>query len=191
MASDAIEICNQALALVGGNLIQSLDDGSTEADYCRAFYEPTVRAMIEDHPWNFAERTAVLPREATAGELDFSYSYALPSGFISVRELMNGSSRRSSQSYEIRGLSLATDESGGQVRYTWRAPEQYWPAKFAEAVTFALASKLAMPLAESTERADYFRSLATNALAVARSRDSAKDSAERFDTSLLIASRYY
>lgn len=48
-------ICNKALALLGEDSINSLDDTSTKASrYCKQFYDLALRSVLEQGKWTFA-----------------------------------------------------------------------------------------------------------------------------------------
>jgi hypothetical protein len=55
-AASEVSICNLALGWVGGSLITSLDDPSTEANLCKANYALTRDAVLESADWSFATR---------------------------------------------------------------------------------------------------------------------------------------
>ena len=53
MAS-SISICNLALGYLGEPSIASFDDKRPGAEFCRLFYDAALRALLTEHPWNFA-----------------------------------------------------------------------------------------------------------------------------------------
>jgi len=56
MAVSPVEICNLALSWLGGDLIISLTDPSTEAKLCNAVYASLRDAVLEEREWTFAVR---------------------------------------------------------------------------------------------------------------------------------------
>ncbi len=65
MAVSPVEICNQALGWLGGDLIISLEDQTVEAKLCKANYEPLRNAVLEEREWTFAVKR-LEPVELTA-----------------------------------------------------------------------------------------------------------------------------
>ena len=53
MASE-VSICNQAISWLGGKSIISLDDGTTEANLCKANYDHLRDVVLEAKAWTFA-----------------------------------------------------------------------------------------------------------------------------------------
>jgi hypothetical protein len=84
MAVSPIQICNQAISWLGGNLITSLDDPSIEAQLCKANYEPLRDVVLEDREWTFAMHRAEPSRLTERPLYGFDYFYAIPSDAIRV-----------------------------------------------------------------------------------------------------------
>ena len=53
MASQ-VEICNDALRMLAGRSITSIDDDSAEARVCKALYPLTRDEMLDEFDWRFA-----------------------------------------------------------------------------------------------------------------------------------------
>lgn len=60
MATTAIEVCNNALTLIGSRRITSLSDPSKEARACNDNYNICRKAVLRMHPWNFATKRVEL-----------------------------------------------------------------------------------------------------------------------------------
>jgi hypothetical protein len=183
-------IANMALDTLGAAPISSFNQGTTEANSVSRHYEQVVRECIGDHPWSFAKATATLGQDATPAALDFDYSYTRPTDCISPRWLLERCGTRyvrSKYPYRVQDSKICTDLSGAGLAYIRRPPENSWDPKFVAAVMLLLASRMAMPLTEVNGKADELFKLHMVALAVARSRDSQKDTPDVFDTSELLA----
>ena len=62
MATSPVQICNISIGWLGGTLITSLDDGTNEANLCKATYEPSRDQVLEERNWTFAtKRTSLNP----------------------------------------------------------------------------------------------------------------------------------
>lgn len=82
-----IELCNDALALVGHRVIMSLDDNSTEAGLCRRFWQDTVRETLRDGMWHCARKRLTLAPLAEPPPFGWAAQYQLPGDFIRLVEL--------------------------------------------------------------------------------------------------------
>lgn len=181
------EICNVALGLLGADPIQSFDDQTVEAESCRNFYEMAVQAVLEDHPWNFAEKVVSLAQDAVAARPDFAFSYAIPADCIAPRGLLRPDGRPARCVYKRAGSKLCTDLEDAWLIYTNRAPEQFFSPQFRMALAKHMAYLLAGPITESESKVREWYGVYKEELATARSRDSQTDFGDHIDTSALIA----
>jgi len=74
-----IEICNLALSQIRADNINSLNEGSLEADACRAVYDEARWFVLRDAPWPFATETAALALLDTNHPDGWAYVYDYPS----------------------------------------------------------------------------------------------------------------
>lgn len=82
-----IEICNLAIGHVRGSSIQSLNEATNEARYCKLYYHPARKFVLENHPWKCANKIAPLALlEETPHE--WLYSYGYPSDALSIRRIL-------------------------------------------------------------------------------------------------------
>jgi len=149
------ELCNQALARLGGHRINSYEDaGDTkvEAVYCRLFYEQTIRALQRSHLWRFAKARVQLSQDTTDPEFQWTYAYHLPADFLRLIGVYSGSDLldgRTYYSYELEGVRLMTDESTVYLKYIKWVPEvPSWDALFTDLAILTLARKLVIPLSQ-------------------------------------------
>lgn len=54
MATNSVEICNNALTIIGSRRITALSDPSKEARACNDNYDICRKSLLRMHPWNFA-----------------------------------------------------------------------------------------------------------------------------------------
>lgn len=82
--STVIEICNDALANIRAQSINSLDDPSLQAQYCKLKYPIARNKVLREFNWNFATRTQAL---ALRTELlpAWGYTYAYPSDCLKIQ----------------------------------------------------------------------------------------------------------
>ncbi len=86
MAASEVEICNQALYLIGAERISSLTADSKEARICNDMYSVIRDQLLAAHPWNFAIRRAQYSAidELPDGVFDWDYAFELPANCLRV-----------------------------------------------------------------------------------------------------------
>ena len=150
----SVEIVNIALARLGESPIQSLDEGTVPANTAKLFYDPARRATLRDYNWNFALKTARLAKLAEA-PVDFRCGYALPSDCLRAIRLRSegvpdyaGSGPR----FVVRGGVVCTDADPAILEYVFDCTDPgLFDDKFIEAMSYKLASEMAMTIKGSTE----------------------------------------
>jgi len=186
-----VDICNLALSALGEhNFIQSLMEGSAQANHCKQHYASALGATLEDFDWPFARKTAGL---AKTGEppMDWQYQYAYPADGLKCRSLVTADRRERKLPWQI-GLNEAgtakvihTDVDNAIMRYTRRLEDEaLFPPSFVTSFSMRLAWVLAMPITRERKIMEamwksYLQSL-SQAKAIARNegvRDQPQDAA--------------
>lgn len=167
MATSPVEICNLALGWLGGALIISLDDASTEAKLSKANYTLLRDAVLEERAWTFAvkrmepaglielpvygyDKAFQIPPEvirilqvARAGEVE--NGTVVGGSFKSATRGGTGQGRESRIEWAREGdLILANNAERIYIRALVRIDDT---TKFSPAFDQALAARLAMELA--------------------------------------------
>lgn len=152
MASSAVEICNEALALVGAAPIASLSEQTVAGQLLNRLYTTTRDELLVSHPWKFAKMRVILNVDATAPAFDYAYRYQLPSDCLRVIETSLGTEAR----WTIEnGYFLCDASSTVGIAYVSRVTtEATFSTPFCEALAHKLASKIAYPLVQSSTLAD-------------------------------------
>ncbi len=168
MAISEVAICNQALGWIGGELIISLDDDSSEAKLCKANYALLRDAVQQEREWTFCVKRiepSALQDEPLYG---FDKAWQIPPNVLRVLQVsrMDDSVTSGSISNQgIRSSSRGGTGIGRETRIEWlREGETIVgnnaarivarvlvritdTTKFSAAFTQALAARLAMDLA--------------------------------------------
>lgn len=166
MAASDTEIANLALLRVGSTVaISSLSEqGSSEALACRTVYAQARDILLEEWDWPFARRRATLA-QLSSTRTDWGYVYALPSDCVAPRVIIPGGRRDVAEDQKTPFQVEANDTGDGQVllcdvsqaelRYTMRftAVGRFTPG-FCNALSWLMASELAMALKKDKELAD-------------------------------------
>ena len=176
MASQ-IDICNQALAHIGADMINDINEASAGAKHCRLFFSSARDIVLRDHFWNFAAKTISLaPLSITPVGFDYAYTY--PTDCIRVKAIWQAVTTADPIKYEVRakeggGLMILTDEADAILEYTARITDagQFDPT-FADALSWRLAADLAMPLSKSLPIKQAMLTVYTNRLVQAEALDS-------------------
>lgn len=143
-----VEVCNAALAMVGADLIVSIDDLTVEAKLCRALYNVNRDSALRAHPWNFATVEHDLDLMSGAPVLpEYVKRYGpLPLDVLRVLYI-----NHLGREFRVMGREIHTNEGEALARCIYRADEGLWDANFIHYFAARLSIDLAMPLVQSAE----------------------------------------
>lgn len=152
MTVSDVAVCSRALIRVGLSTISSLSgaDTSDRAQTCITLYEPLKTGILAMHPWRFTMRKVQLAR-TTAPVNEWRYAYQLPSENIAGPHAVFNSTSSGvrplvSESFEIFGRTLYSDEAVIVIDYQENVAEADWPPWFTTLVEYAMAAALAPTL---------------------------------------------
>lgn len=185
--ADTIGICNQALALVGGNRITSLDDGSTEADTCSDLFEDLRDFVLEGADWTFATKRYKLSPEAGTPEWGYQYQYTKPPETLRIINLSDSPDKLNGESHEDwrrEGNLILCDLS--DYIYIKTIDKVTDPSKFSagfiQSFVYKLAAHLSIPVAGSRSLLADMESLYQNSLPVTRSNDGRQGKSDKINS---------
>lgn len=182
-----VDICANALRLLGDDPIVSLEDDSERARLCNAFYAPTRDAVLRAHPWNFALRRAALNRLAAAPLFEWSAQFQLPVDPFCLRVIRTDDD---TYPWKVEGRVLLTNRSEVKILYIARVTDvTLFDPLFTDALTYRLAEKLAMPVTGSLEKARAFRDLYLQVLSEALTYDGQEGTPDILEADHLIRVR--
>lgn len=145
--SSEVEICNQALILLGDAPLLALTENNDRARIANRMYAPSRDAVLRAHPWNFAIVRATLAQEATPPEFGYGYQYALPTDPLALRILGVNEDTAGDIDWVIEGRKLLTDETSIQIKYIGRITDcNLFDTLFIDALVARLASKFCLAL---------------------------------------------
>lgn len=152
MALSEVDICNLALGWVGGNLITSLDDATNEARLCKAMYESSRDAALEDRDWTFATSRKYLTPLASAPAFGYSKAFQLPSDCLRVIQVDSDADFNNGENWTREEDTILANVSALYIRYIKQItnPAKFSPG-FSHACAARLAADLAIPIAGSKE----------------------------------------
>lgn len=148
-ANNETDLVNTALSHLGKGSIRSLEqDSSNAAEHARRLYPQARDAMLESHPWGFAQKIAQLVESGETPLFGYAHAYELPQDFLDIVGFDTGDNCPPPR-HRISGRLLYADQGAPfYLRYTVREPNvtRFSPLFF-RALALRLAADLVGPLA--------------------------------------------
>lgn len=147
----SITICNLALGELRAAPIIDIAEDSIEARECARYYPQCLRLLLERHDWAFANRRATLAELATndrSGE--WTHAYVLPADCATPLRLVAKDGGPSD--YIVENRTLYTALADATLEYARDdVSEAEMTGLFVDALAYALAARLAVPIRDSRE----------------------------------------
>lgn len=182
MASE-VSICNQAISWLGGNLITSLDDESTEAILCKANYALLRDAVLEEGEWTFATKRFKLLPSPDAPIYGYSHKFELPSEVMLVKKATPyANNANDSEKFDWRREEefILADVDAIYVKCIVRITDvKKFNATFNQTLAARIGADIAVPLTESTSKEDQMWGKYNRAIALALSLDGMQGKSDR------------
>lgn len=168
LATSQLDICNNALALVGqGQLLNSLDDNKKEALICKRLYQRTIERALDKYNFSFVRKDEVITKDfllADAVSLPWLYTYTIPDDVMRVLFLTplcaNSNVERINnkitipfnfRQYDSKRVLVTNQEYPFVIHYQSCDFENInFPPTFTEAVEYLLAGAIACDLIKGT-----------------------------------------
>jgi len=150
MATD-VEICSNALLLLGAKPIASFQEVSDAARICANIYPLAKRDILRKHNWNCATKRVVLSPETTAPAFDWSYQFARPSDWL--RTIQVGYQGQELE-YVIEGVRLLANTNVLPLVYVAEVTEGEWDSLLTQVMVKRMEMDLAYPITKSTSLRD-------------------------------------
>jgi hypothetical protein len=190
MSVTSIEICAQALVMIGAEPITSFVDGTTESKVAGEIYEVTVRDLLTRHPWRFAMIQQQLNRLTAGPPLStWGAAYQVPADTMLIREVLVNGHPIDYDRFEDRIFCGANEQDEVILQSIYRVNEQFWPPYFVTLAVLQLASIFAYSVANQIQLSDFIEKKVLRHLAISRSLDSQAQTTRRLDVQHLITGR--
>ena len=148
MTTTKVNICNEALNMIGAKSIQSFDENTENARRCASIYDSSRKALLRMHPWSFAKKRVQLSPITTYPTFDYRYAFPLPHDFIRV--ISTGV-----EEFEIEGRHILANTNLINLIYVADEDnENNWDSLFAECMALYLVNKIAKAINGSNSEAD-------------------------------------
>lgn len=175
-----VDICNEAMDLLGAATITALTENSKEARLCNRRFETVRDAVLRSHPWNAAIRRASLPQDSTGPAFGFTYQYTLPSDPYCLRVLSFWNSNVDSEvaaydsqvMFKIEGRKVLSNEGTCKITYLARVTDtEQYDSLLSSTIAHKLAAETAYAITGSTSVSQAMQQLYQSRLSEARSID--------------------
>lgn len=202
MANSEIDVCAQALLLLGLPPIASFDDGSDKALICANLHETVIDGLLRSYPWRFAMRKAALNRLAQTPKNQWKHGFQLPSDRLGGPRAVFAADAVSAPpiaEFEIFGDKLFANETSIWIDYPFKPLVRAWPPHFTQLAVYACAAMFADALTEENKKAERWHRIAFGTpaegtaggyLRTAKAIDAAENPPEVFRDYPLVAARY-
>ena len=180
MADSKVSICNQALLLLGSDIIANLDESNKRATHCSTLYDPARRAVLRRHNWGFARARRDLAQLSEAPAFGFEYYYQLPSDLLRLRSIYQDDGHPYQERYAVEGHKIAINISPCRVIYTRDVtnPREF-DALFDKTLAAWLAWELSLPITGSNTKREMMAQALQYYLDMAESVDAVEGSEHR------------
>lgn len=167
MAS-VVDICNEAMDLLGAATIISLTQDSKEARLCNRRFDTVRDAVFRSHLWNVGLTRATLAQDATAPAFGFSYQYTLPTDPYCLRVVSFWNSTvdneiaayDSNVMYKIEGRKILSNEGSCKITYIARVEDtEQYDALLSSTIAHRLAADTAYAITGSMSVAQNMQAL--------------------------------
>lgn len=187
MATSAVQICSNALLLLGADPINSFDDESDRALLVGNLWPNALVAVLRSHPWNCAIKRANLGPAATTPAFDYAYQFTLPGDCLRVLSI---GERGANPQYELEGRNVLFDEALLPIRYVYRNEDiPSWDALLVQAAEAYMAMTCAYPITKSASMFEAMGGLWKQKLQQARTIDGLENPPEELGDYPLLAAR--
>lgn len=160
MATSEVSICRMALLNAGSKAtINSLDESSKEAGYCKTYYAHCRDMLLRGFDWKFAQKRRTLASTGETLFADWDYGYEYPSDCLAFRRIFQTNRRGKQIPFEIgskadlTGKIILTDEQFATGVYTAKLTNpELFDSLFVDTLASLVSSKIARVLVTKPER---------------------------------------
>ena len=147
----SITTCNLALGELRAPSIIDIAEDTLEARECARYYPICLRILLERHDWAFANRRAALAELAINDRTaEWAHAYILPAGCATPLRLV--AAYGDAPDFIVENRTLYTQLGNAVLEYAANdVTDSEMPGLFGDALAYALAARLAVPIRDSRE----------------------------------------
>ena len=175
-----VDICNEAMDLLGAATITSLTENSKEARLCNRRYETVRDHVLRAHPWNCAITRRTLAKDSVAPDFGFTNQFTLPTDPYCLRVLSFWNSNvnndlapyDSNVMFKIEGRKILSNEGTCKITYIARITDtEQFDTLLSSAIAHRLAGETAYAITGSNGVSQAIMALYNERLKEARGMD--------------------
>lgn len=194
-----VDICNEAMDLLGAATITSLTENSKEARLCNRRFDTVRDAVLRSHPWNVAITRASLAKDATAPAFGFASQFTLPTNPYCLRVISFWNSSVNNEvaaydsnvMYKIEGRKVLSNEGSCSITYISRVTDtELYDSLLSSAIAHKLASETAYAITGSNSVSQAMQAMYETRLREAKSIDAMEGYPEQPQADEYINIRY-
>lgn len=163
-----VDICNEAMDLLGAATIASLTENSKEARLCNRRFNTVRDAVLRSHPWNVAVTRATLAKDSAAPAFGFASQFTLPTSPYCLRVISfwntsvnnDVAAYDSNVMYKIEGRKVLSNEGSCSITYIARITDtEEYDSLLSSAIAHRLASETAYAITGSNSVAQAMQAM--------------------------------
>jgi hypothetical protein len=194
-----VDICNEAMDLLGAATITALTENSKEARLCNRRFDTVRDAVLRAHSWNVAITRASLAADSAAPAFGFSTQFTLPTDPYCLRVISFWNANvnndiaayDSNVMYKIEGRKILSNESTCSIIYIGRVTDtELYDSLLSSTIAHRLASETAYAITGSNALAQSMYSLYQARLSEARSMDALEGYPEQLQADTYTNARF-
>ena len=188
MATSKVNICSNALLLLGDSPISSFNGDSNRALLSSNLWDNARQAVLRAHPWNCAKEMVALAPETGAPAFDWDYKFLLPGECLRV--LFVGQ-EGDPDDYLVNGRRILANVNPLYLTYIYDNTDiASWDASLVQAMEVYMAARMAYPITKSTTLRDSMYAEYANLLKTAKSIDGQEEPPQTVGDSPFITARH-
>ena len=154
-----VDICNEAMDLLGAATITALTENSKEARLCNRRFETVRDIVLRSHPWNVAITRASLAKDSETPAFGFANQFTLPTDPYCLRVLSFWNSNIDSDvapydsevMFKIEGRKVLSNEGTCKITYLARITDtETYDSLLSSTIAHKLAAETAYAITGST-----------------------------------------
>ncbi len=154
-----VDICNEAMDLLGAATITALTENSKEARLCNRRFETVRDGVLRSHPWNVAITRASLAKDSETPAFGFANQFTLPTDPYCLRVLSFWNSNIDSDvapydsevMFKIEGRKVLSNEGTCKITYLARITDtETYDSLLSSTIAHKLAAETAYAITGST-----------------------------------------
>ena len=163
-----VDICNEAMDLLGAATIISLTQDSKEARLCNRRFDTVRDSVLRTHLWNVGLTRKEIAPDATAPDFGFTYQYTLPTDPYCLRVVSFWNSvvdnevaaYDSNVMYKIEGRKILSNEGTCKITYIARVEDtELYDSLLSSVIAYRLAADTAYGITGSMSVAQNMQAL--------------------------------